>query len=253
MEFKGKVKKVVSITYRADTKFGEVQKGEKIYAIWENEFDEKGNKLKELRLETDNRLVEKRLYLYDEFNKRIDKKVFNENEKLSSHQLYKYDGDECQQFLKIRNQEFNLRYLFKLDNLGNRIEKIIYNSLGKIVEVYKYKFNRTNNCVQELYYKYDGSLRVFVKNKYGKNNNQIQTKKINSDGSIHFKNKFKFDKDSNCIKMIFYKPDNSIDESHIFKYDYNGNIIKSKTLDSQGRLKLDKKNLNINMIIKGIG
>lgn len=241
MNYKGKVKNVSTTTYNALLNFGDIEKGSKLYGNTKYEFDQKGNKLKQYSFETDGQLNEKRTYSFNEFDDRIEKKIFDKNEELYLHKEYKYKGDECQKFIKFRNEKFRLQNKFKNDNLGNRIEKIEYASLGKIIGVYKYKYDRRNNCLEEIRYKYDGKIDFIVKNKYDKNGNQIQTKELNSEGLLGSKSKCKYDKDSNCLKMGFYKSDNTLVRIYTYKHDFHGNVVKSKELNPEGKLIFSKK------------
>ena len=101
------------------------------------------------------------------------------------------------------NENTNLIFTYKYDNLGNRIEKNCYGSNGGLISKYTYEYDEKGNRLEENVYDTDGKLEDKYTFKYDKKGNQIEVEEIwyDSNGnSDMLKYTYKFDKRGNKIK-----------------------------------------------------
>ena len=132
---KGKVKSIKETTYKAIEKFGQIEKGDVLYDVFNDPFitiiyNEKGDRIEENHYNSDGSLDYKVTYKYDENGNKIEGNI------------YFSDGSLLE------------KYTYKYDEKGNIIEKNRYNSNGSLDEkyTYKYEYDKNNNWIQQVVY-----------------------------------------------------------------------------------------------------
>lgn len=239
INFNGKVKLVKEVEFALKVKFGEVVKDE-IKSIQILKYDSNGNLIeksinslgfsflyKYKYNQNDNIIEETRFAVNNQDEKGLSTIIFNydENQKIISKEslnekiIYKYDsnGNQKEEDI-ISNGIFKYRTIFMHDNVGNLLERSVYNSEGQFI--YKYEF------------------------KYDKKRFIIEEKNFNSDFKLVSKNNYKYDSNGNLIKKNTYLGGSvQSEKKFIYKYDEYDNWIEKIEFESARQKKFTEREI----------
>jgi hypothetical protein len=199
MNLKGKVKSVTETVYNAVNKSGKIQKGKRD-GITISNFNINENLIKYASYNSDDSLMLKRIYEYDEYGRLLVETHYWLGRIKSKH-TYTYDG----QGHNIKEQyyasppgpyiENSSTTIFKYDNSGNIIEKIT---------------NYENGSSDHRIYSYDNRGNI------------IKEKSLSRD----FEAIYSYDENNNCIGMNYLHSTGN-DLLYTYKYDEKGNMLQS--------------------------
>lgn len=146
-------------TYKYDRKRNIVEQGGSFKKKFTYEYDEKGNKTKEIICDSDGGLICTITYVFDEKGNRTEENVYDSNGNLEFKYTYKYDEkgnviaekwygskgiisyyrfvcDEEGKIKELYNMDSKYTYTYNYDQKGNWIEKIEYkNDIPKAITV----------------------------------------------------------------------------------------------------------------------
>ena len=219
---KGQVKTYTEFSYKAEKRFGKIEKGKldkriDVFHDFKKTYNEKGHQVQYDQYDSDGSLEAKSTYKYDENGNRI---VINS---------YEPDGS------------LYSKKTFKYDNKGVRIESNRYNKDGSLKEKTTYKYDKKGNKIESNTYKSDGSMYEKKTYKYDDKGNKIETNKYSANGDLNYRWKYKYDEKGNKIESKMYRSKmfgstmNLIDTD---KYDEKGNKVETKKYDPYGNLKI---------------
>jgi len=206
---KGKVKSYSEFSYKAEERFGNIEKGtrKRIFLEYDNQnkFDENGNMIESNKYYSDGRLERREIYKFDEIGNKIENNWYNSVGSLELRETYKYDKmrNMIESNWYYSNGRLGNRSTYKYDEKGNNIEINWYNPDGSLSYWKTDKYNEKGNRIESNWYTSDSSLyrRVI----YDEKGNEIE--KYNSDGILKSKWTFKyeFDKQGNWVKRIDFE------------------------------------------------
>ena len=154
------------------------------------EFDKKGNKVREKRLDLNDKVESYLTFKYDSKGNLIEEKFFFSDERLDSYSIYKYnstcDKAESKTFysdgglwlsykliyndgklIEIFDQLDSTTTKFVNDNQNNYIKKTEYDKFGVVKEVflYSYEYDKKLNWTKMIYYE-NGKTHWIDERKY---------------------------------------------------------------------------------------
>jgi|SRR5690554_1421603 len=259
---KGKVRRIIENSYYAEYKFGEPQKGEKIFGQSEDLFNEQGM-LIEKRFTNifGDRVIKK----YNDRGLELETILFNEEGGLNSKTIYQYDkdGNRIERAQYDSKGKLERKEATKYDENGNRIEKVRYNSNGKIEykesvryddkgneteinyyeldklvekEEYVYKYDNEGNKIEEEGSLYDseGELKDRQKNvnKYNRKGNLIEEIRYDLKGNLEHKLTYKYDKNDNETEVCRYNSDGKLIYKRSQRIDNKGNTLEEEYINN---------------------
>lgn len=205
MRLVGDIESVRIESFRAEEKFGSVQRGKATdvenYFIL---FNQKGNQKERIFYDTQGKATRKYTYAYNDENQRIEVNLFKEN------------------------GEMTHKYLYQYDNKGNRIEINDYTADGKLFMKEKQTFDEDNWPISRISYDANGKFlreRKFLRDKHG----NIQEETLYSaDGSLKSRTAYFYDEKGNPTKEERYAKNNMLEstKNSVYEFDKHGNWIK---------------------------
>ena len=202
LKLNGNVKSIIENTYKAEEKFGEISKGEKLITLIDTEnhtiiFNEQGNIVEEK-----NHLIYYKIQqIYDNQNNKEIVNTYDKNNKLTSQTKYKYDSN------------------------GNFIEYNQYYE-GKLVHKGKFKYDDEEKPIEHNFYDQTGKLQSKRKNIY-KNKEIVDSKDYDGDGNLEFQTVFEYDSNGNETKMTNFNSLGDINQKIMYKYNSENIVIES--------------------------
>jgi YD repeat-containing protein len=229
MGLKGKVKSLIETEYNAESKLGEIQKGNIIKTKAINLFNENGNTLEYQLFNADGSQNAKGTYKYDDKGNMIEVTHFRDG-KLSSKDTYEFD-----------NKEYEVNSKSYLPD-------------GSLESRGKNKYDEKGNKIEEIYFQANGKLDTKYTSKFDEKGNVIETNGYNSNGGLTTKTSHRYDEKGNEIEMIYFNAETNTRMIRSFKYDVDGKIVE-ETVNLGNRItkntyKYDKYDMNGNWLIK---
>ena len=240
----GKVKSIIEKEYKPLVKFDEIAQGELIDNYSQTIFNEEGGIIERNIYSTEDSLISKLKYYYDENNNLKQIKYFNVAGKKDSSFVFEYN-DYCKIISeKVTNQFDKITKITtcNYDEKNNLAEKIKYNlELLKVDMIERYHYDE-NNVLKEIALIQDPDYQWI----YHYNNNKEIDKKYIDGSDITFSFKYEdstkitqyfngalflinekiFNYEGRLIKETVLRPDNSIKEFNSYEYDERGNVIQ---------------------------
>ncbi len=223
-------------------------------AIWTFQYDEKGNKIEDVKHLSADSLEYRNIYKYDEQNHLIEERWLHSDGSLDRLFTYLYDKEGKQISQKGYREDKSLyeTILYKYDNKGNKIEMDYYNPADVLFRKDSYKYNdkgyqtewitsafngeqylkrtyfydKEGHKVKEFHYDKDG---FFVKYLYlyDTKGNLNETREYIRERNQGYKWKYKYNNQGDIIEEILLKTDNTMFYRHTFDYLYDkqGNLV----------------------------
>lgn len=220
-ELNQKVKSVSVLTYEAESKFGEIVKGDLAYSPWETYnaiFNQDGFITELTNFDDDGDIYSKHIYTYNEKSLLIQLADYDEYGKLEKKQKYSYDGKKLNSLIiydKDGSEKTRYEYIhdgtriiegrcFEGKNLSSRFVNEYHT--GKILAK-QTGFDADDKVIWEAQYDKNGR---FIKQKRENLTVEIEYNKYGLQSSIKFDDdityfEYEYDKKKNWIKRISYK------------------------------------------------
>ena len=207
---------------------------------YENEYDEEGNRIENIRCNSDGEIEWKSTYEYDEEGNLIEKIDYRNDGSGLFNLKFTYEYDE----------EGNIRYEIKYDEDGNadlteyhytykydgdwpnQVEKITYNADGTVSSKYTYEFDEKGSLLfifcdepyaRDVRYTYGGGLVVgpeILTLEPSGIGNKVEQIYYESDGSVFVKYTYEYDAEGNLVEEIKYVR-GSFSVKHTYEYEYD--------------------------------
>lgn len=117
-------------TYKYNRKRNIVEQGGSFKKKFTYEYDEKGNKTKEIICDFDGGLICTITYVFDEKGNKTERSVYDSKGNLERKYTYRYE----EQGKELSDNKRNIFYRYNYDQKGNWIEKIEYkNDVPKVI------------------------------------------------------------------------------------------------------------------------
>ena len=215
LSLKGKVKEIKAQLFKAQDKFGELQKVDKELSNEYYHFNDNG-----FAIERNYGL--KWIMKYDSLGNKIEQTVYNtrqdKTEFIWSKKIWIYDKSS-----KLTEQNFyekegtlSQKVIYKYDLIGNLVEQAIYDKNGNIVTKTLYTYDKDGKLIESLFYDKDGNNTGKFQYTYGKNGRILKensyTKSSNTDYTMD--KLYSYDINGNLSQKIEYR---------ISSILYNGN------------------------------
>ncbi len=217
---KGHVKSITENNFKAISRFGTIEKGDKVcndsesiddtYICFQFLFDLNGNIIELNRFKSDGTLDSKSTYKYDEKGNNIEENYFET------------DGS------------LNTKWINQYDNKDNIVSKYEYNLVGTIHSKERYKYDEKGNLI-ETYTRYPDSPKEFDREnyKYDEKGNIIEIYGIGYSSLIgegESKRNYKYDEKGNIIEENYYGNVTS------YKYNSKNDLTEINEYNSYGKL-----------------
>lgn len=170
----------------------------------EYEYDENGNRTKEVRREgSDREIVFMEEMEYDENGNMIQYTSFDGA--FGRYEYYKYEYDEKRtQTKQIRyDKEWNVDGWneYEYDENGNKTKDTSYDAEGKKESYTEYEYDDAGNMIREIFYMGRGFVEVYSEEYvYDDAGNEIKRIMYDDEGGVIFWAESEYDEAGNCIK-----------------------------------------------------
>lgn len=234
---KGAVKSYTQSVYLATEKFGEMEKGDRVFYAFSIEddfenitatYNEKGNLIEVSEYDPiSGSLRWKTKYVYDDTGKQIEKNWYDSDGDLESKTKFLYDekGNLIETDFYESDGSFDGKIMYTYDEKGNEIERKDYMSGGSLYSKVKSIYDDNGNKIKSSQYQSDGSLDVHEKYVYDKNGNRIEVSW--SGQNLNGKMKIAYDDKGNPIEWSNHDSEgNSEEGKYTYQYDKKGNWTK---------------------------
>lgn len=162
-------------------------------------YDINGNKVEEIKLDSDGNLSLNTIYKYDNNGNNIEKHSENSAGNWVKNN-YKYDqlGNKIEEVgSDSSNPKDFWKHIYIYEGKGNPIERIIYSEDGKLSHKETYKYNFKGNILEQRdkYSRYgSGALSKHIY-KYDEKESEIERYRYSLGGSIQYKNAYEYEYD----------------------------------------------------------
>jgi hypothetical protein len=266
-KLQGNVKSVMQIIYRAVMQDGKITRGDrdsisgsKIFTA----FNEKGNTTEEIWFEMDNTIGEKRVYEYDQKDKKTVLKTYvstlpiNEETEEGAAQDAQLQKDAAARersdglFLEYKTTwEYNEKgrpvkeawysrgvavcsniQVCHYDDRGNKIRKEYFTPCSRLDSYTVYKHDDRGNTIEEVTYLANGRFNQRYVNSYDSADNQVGVIAYFTEKEPRSKQLYKYDKHGNRTEFAMMNPDGIISYKyeHTYEFDSTGNWISKVTV-----------------------
>lgn len=207
MNFKGRVKMVSEISYKAIENAGSAQKGERTGSSTVCFFNESGNMTAKKWIDADGTLLRKDTCMYDNKGQMIEMRWYDNHGNMEKKFTYKYDAN------------------------GKIVEKHAYDPGGSLYERSVYRYSSTRNMIDELVYGKDGSKNGSNNFQYDSSWNLVQE---TFSGNGFRKYTYKHNDNGLMIEKSRYNSGDNPD-LYVYKYGYdaiNNWVRKDESLNA---------------------
>lgn len=228
-------------------------------------YDDSGNKVEYIGYDSNGNIIYTTIQKYDSQNNEKEKEIISENtemyynsygekilkskgywmnEKGSSLRDPRRKEREWVSSSQINRGQANFKYLYKYDDIGNKIEESVFiNNNLQFAEKEAWTYDKNGNRIEEKYYDSEGDFYVTKSFEY-ENNLKIKEIGYNYDGKITSNSEWKFDKKGNKIQEVSYVGENRYEYGWL--YDQNNNLVEEYSKSDWGGwkqyLEYDSKN-----------
>lgn len=251
---KGSVYYITETSYSAQEKFGVIEKygTPTKYSYTYNEY---GNIMEKKLFNNDGRVTVKWNYVYDNVRKLTEENV---TVNISDPSLYLLYGDGKKTIFKydkngyrVESNEFDLKEnllsktKFRNDSNGNLLESNLYFANGNLQFKYVFKYSKSGKKSEVIKYDSNGDLIETKKLKYDEKARYSGEDYFNSSNDLTSKNRFKYDNKGSISENGFYKGDGSLDFKLTYKqqYDRIGNWTISSEFENGVAKKIVERNI----------
>ena len=120
------------------------------------------------------------------------------------------------------------RHVYVLDERGNKVEYIGYDSNGTLGNRFFYKYDDTGNKLEEIFYAWNGALINKIVYAYDGRGNQTMQTVYNGDGSISSKTVTAYNSKGSKTEWVQYVGE-ILKYKVLYKYDNKGRVIEQET------------------------
>lgn len=174
----------------------------------EYEYDENGNRTKEVRRKgSDREIVFMEEMEYDENGNMIQYTSFDGVFGRYKYYKYEYDAKRTQTKQIRYDKEWNVDGWneYEYDENGNKTKDTSYNTEGKKESYTEYEYNDAGNMIREIYYMGGGFVEVYSEEYvYDDAGNEIKRILYDDEGGVQFWAESEYDEAGNCIKSTNY-------------------------------------------------
>jgi len=210
---KGGPQKVEEIHYKSIKKRKKPQKADIDYAFY-SEINPEGYCTISKRYLSDDMLLEKTIFSYNEDNNLVNVNSYNSDDSLKWQRVYVYNEQG-----KITRRE-------DICKDGACYEKEIYKYIDNLIYVYFYDIN--------------GIMKYYITNE----NDSLKHEQIqySSDGKAISKRQNEFNGNGKMISSRrWHVPENNLQEETIYRYDNNGNLLEVQYDNNKSTYRYDSK------------
>lgn len=121
------------------------------------------------------------------------------------------------------------------DELGNVIEKRMYNKFSELKSMYKYEYDENNLLIKETRYTGDEKVRYLINYKYDENGNLIEYFAYDSDGKPSYKKIYEYENNV-LIQQKGYNYGVEFRYKTLYFYDFDGYKIIAQHFNAENKL-----------------
>lgn len=172
-------------------------------SYWEYEYDEYGQRLKEMYCLETGAVDRYKVYEYDEVGRCLSELEYDGEEVLcNSHTMVYDEFGNCLEDIRYNaGIDVEEKDEYEYDENGNMIKYISTDRYGK--DTYEYQYDDAGNCIKSLEYKEDGKLFGW--------------------------NEYEYDGEGKLIKDLYYFGNGKLNCVIEYKYNNEGNVIEEDT------------------------
>lgn len=171
-------------------------------------FNEDGNTVEVTSFKEDGSVSGKTTYYYDGRGRNVGTESYSE-------------GDE-----KVHRQ----RQVYTLDDKGNRVEVVGYQTDGTLSHRQVFKYDSDGNKIEELFYGGNGARLSRLVNTYDGRGNQLTLTSYNADDSISYRTVISYDASDNNTEWVQYHGD-TLRYRVLYRYDDRGRLKEKETFE----------------------
>jgi hypothetical protein len=173
-------------------------------------FSEEGNKTEEISYDPKGSVSNKAVYAYDKQGK-----------------LKSYESSTGIREKNLINPQRNE---YKLDDRGNVIEQVNYQSNGTLGSRFLYKYDAKGNKIEEIFYAWNGSRMGKLLNTYDEAGHILTQTSYNEDDSVSWKHAITYDAKGRKIEGVQYIA-GVLRYRVTFRYDDKDRIVEQETFE----------------------
>ena len=192
------------------------------------EFDEKGNWIKETNYDENDKMSSYRTFEYDE-NGRVTKETdYDTDGKVSSYCTYEYDekGNWIKETNYDENDKMSSYRTFEYDENGRVTKETDYNTDGKVSSYCTYEYDEKGNRIKDTDYDENNNVKDVHEREYDENGNQVKWTEYDSEGQL--------------VEYCIYEYNSDNEYKKDTTYDSEGNVIGYTIYEKAGKGKWQK-------------
>jgi len=212
MSLKGNVKSIKEYNYQTVEKGGEITDGQ-LQFYYQNTFNNKGNKIADVRFDPDGKVNKKYEYKYDSAGRRIEQNQYTINGSLIRKIIYTYDakGNLTEDNSYDPDGKFDKKYTYTYDDTGNVTEDNSYDTGNNLLKKITYKYDNAGNKTESSRFSARGDLEKKFIYKYDRKGNMVEETDRSSDGTrVTYQYTYEFDRNENWTKKITSNDDKPV-------------------------------------------
>lgn len=171
---------------------------------------------------------------YDEDGNAVEVISFKDDGSVSGKTTYHYDAKGrnvgSESYSESGEKVYTQRQVYTLDDKGNRVEVLGYQTDGTLSHRQVFKYDADGNKLEELFYSWNGARVGRIVNTYDDRGNQLTQISYNADDSISFRNVNSYDALNNKIEWVQYHGD-TLRYRALSTYDDKGRLKEHETFE----------------------
>jgi len=163
---------------------------------------------------------------------------YKEDGSVSAKQTHNYDsrgrniGSEGCYVMQSEGAEktYKQKQVFTLDDQGNQIESIGFQTDGTLSHRHVFKFDADGHKLEELFYSWNGTRAGKIIYTYDERGNQLTQVSYNADDSVNYKMVNSYDAVGDRIESVQYHGD-TLRYKMLYKYDDRRRLTEQETFE----------------------
>ncbi|MBQ9608754.1 MAG: hypothetical protein IJV15_04820 [Lachnospiraceae bacterium] len=190
------------------------------------EYDKNGNEIKNSYYNDSVWFEYNHIYEFDQNGNKIKEIKYNPDGSIQEITEYDFNGNKTK-YIPYNDGSISYSEEYEYDPHGNLTKSVTYNSDGSLSYYYTYEYDN-EKMVKSTQHNTDGSILYYYTYEYDENDNEIKNTCFKADNSTSYMYTYtyEYDKNGNIIKKITSGPNGTIEE--IMEYDADGNITYHK-------------------------
>lgn len=226
--------KVRSITRKEHAvKAGKLQKDGYTQSV--QEFDEKGNKTKEVWFEPDGRVQYTQTFKYDDAGNTLEQSFLSDT--MNTLTTYTYDAEGRETASEsLSDGKLDMKFLYGYDDKGHKTLMTRHDAGGALEAKFVYKYDDQGNLKQQIIYDASGKVTEKTSSIYTAAGKVKETTTLGGDGKPRSQSKYTYNAKGDVTRHWGFDHHGSFDYYFTTKYDkqgrkvYEDEIIRRKIL-----------------------